>query len=218
MNQSKLQTILTLMTYNPVISTDNVTRYFADRGSPSKRASEYLHQLESQKLVEGKRRAIGEPKVWRLSKKGREQQNVNRFPVALTSNKVNHYITIANVYQDLKRMGELKIWRVELREKFGKDVYSPDAFFVLQTAKGTKAFLLEVQESPLTTKRWGEKWAVASRFFESDDFKTASFQVIKDKVIRPNVIVISSQQPETVQGESRFNFILCNDIKKATLF
>lgn len=218
MNKQKLQTILTLMTYNPVISTNHVARYFSDRGSPQKRASEYLHELQTQKLVESRRRAIGESKVWRLSKKGRKQQGINIHPVALNSNKVNHYLAIASVYQELKRLGEVSEWRVELREKFGKDVYAPDAFFVLKTQKGTKAFLLEVQSSPMTTKRWGEKWAIASRFFDENHYRSASFQFMEGKSFRPHVVVVSSQQPETVQGESKFKFILCDDIKKATLF
>lgn len=206
------------MTSNPIVSTEHVARYFTHRGSPHKRASEALLKLEQQKIIEGRRRAMGEAKIWRLTKKGREEHNITRQPVSFTSNKVGHYLAIASVYQDLKRIGELKRWAVELRETFGTQKYCPDIFTVVVRGGVAKAFLIEVQESPLTSTRWGEKWAVASAFFDSEELKTASFQVVPGKIIRPQIVALSSQQPETVQGASRLPIIIAKDIKSVALF
>ena len=159
-----------------------------------------------------------EAKVWRLTKRGREENGDTRSPVAFSSNKVGHYLAIASVYQDLKRIGELKRWNVELREKFGTQKYCPDIFAVVVRGGAAKAFLIEVQESPLTSTRWGEKWAVASAFFNSEEFKTASFQVVAGKIIQPQIVALSSQQPETVQSSTRLPLIIAKDIKSAGLF
>lgn len=219
MNQ-RLLTILETLSKCPVISTDHAARYFTN-SSPGKRASEALTELSTLKLIEGKRRAIGESKVWRLSKKGREQYGVTRQPVALNSPKVNHYLAIATLYQDIQEIGKVYHWTVELREPFQigskKLTYCPDAYCWLKTPKGTHAYFIEVQQSPITSNRWGEKWAMATSFMESDAFPVASFQTVEGRVIRPRILVISKQQPETIQGGSRLPLIITPDIKKAPL-
>lgn len=214
---------MTILSRLPVVSTDHIARYFADRGSPAKRASEYLCYLESQRLLESQRRAIGQPKVWRLSKKGREQQNIDRRPVSLTSNKIPHYLALADAYQALRRRTDIKLlhWAVELREPFKLGsrslTYCPDAFFTVERDGKRWAYLLEVQQSPLTSNRWAEKWAMATAFFDSDAVTSASFQVAKGHVLRPAIVVLTPQQPETVQGGSKLPIIITKTIAGAPL-
>lgn len=206
----------------PLVTTDQIATYYSHRGSPTKRASETLTELEDKKLVEGKRRAIGESKIWRLTKRGRDALGCKQKPVSFTSGKLGHYLALTDVYQSLSRMGTLSRWMLELREPFeiGNRAYTycPDAFFVFQNEQGKKAFLLEVQTSPITSTRWGEKWAIASSFFESPVYKTASFQYVPNKIIRPRIVVISNQQPDTVQGGSKLTLIKAPSIEKAALF
>lgn len=220
MNEKKKLMILGIMSDCPVVSTEHIATLFQN-AQPGKRASEALLELEEEKLIEGKRRGMGQAKVWRLSKKGREVTGITRPPVPLTSNKVEHYLAIADTYLELQKLGMVKRWRVELREEFSignrKKLYCPDAFFILQVGGKAVPVLLEVQRSPLTSTRWGEKWAVASAFMDSPDYPKASFQFIENKIIKPRIVVVSTQQPETVQGGSRLPLIIVKDIKKAPL-
>lgn len=213
---------LKLISNNMIWTTDHIAKYYDHRGSPGKRASAEMKVWESWKLIEGKRRAIGESKVWRLTKKGREMFHVKHRPIPFTSAKLNHYLSITSVWQDLTSMGALKHWSIELREPFmmgsRKAVYSPDAFFVIQTSKGTRAYLLEVQDSPITSLRWGEKWSIASSFFESPEYKTSSLQIIPGKILSPpRIIALSSQQPDTIQSGSRLPLIISKEIKSAPI-
>lgn len=226
MNAQRKQTILTMFINCPVVSTDQIARYFTN-AQPDRRASDCLCQLAGEKIIEGHNRGLaGKTKVWRLTKKGRELLGVVRPPVPLTSNKVDHYLSIGDVWQHLNTVGQLKRWRVELREPFaGKMKYCADAFACITTEKGTQLLMIESQLSSLTSNRWAEKWAVASAFFDSPAYSTASFQDFKNGkgekiVIKPTqikILVISTQQPETIQGGSRLPLIVCRDIKNAPL-
>lgn len=202
--------LLEHLTNCPVVSTDQLAKWY-DNASPLKRASEHLCELAKQKLIEGRRREIGKTKVWRLANKGRKLQEVKRHPVPLNSMKIDHYLAISDVWQELRQSDKFATnrWLVELRERMeGKDVYAPDAFFVY---KG-KPYLLEVQRTKISSERWGEKWAKASRFFDEGHYKKASFQFWEGKTIRPEVVVISTQNPTTIQAGTRFQFLLYKSI------
>lgn len=206
-----------------MISTNHAALYFQDSGSPTKRASAHLRLLEDQKVIEGRSRAIGLPKVWRLTKRGREQLGVTARPISFTSGKMEHWLSITSDYIELSRMGDLTKWEVEPRYKFkvgNKEmIYSPDAYFTFRYNGKRYAYFLEHQYSPITSKRWAEKWAVFSQFKDSPDFIKASFQTSADKGIRitPRIMVISSQLPETVQGGSNLKLYLAKDIKSISL-
>lgn len=214
--QTRLTILQTL--YNcPIVSTNQIAKYFNVK-YPDKRASEALLELEQEKVIEGKRRGMNESKVWRLSKKGRESMGIVKNPIPFSSNKINHYLGLVDVWQELNRIGTLKHWQVELREKFNAGskpkLYAPDAFFIIQLQHGTFAYLLELQQSPLTTLRWGEKWAVTSAFMESAEFKTATFQIIPGKIIKPRLLVLSSQQHDTIQGGSKLQLLIGKNIRE----
>jgi hypothetical protein len=78
--------------------------------------------------------------------------------------------------------------------------YAPDAYVFVEVDGRTKPFILEVQSTPITSKRWAEKWAVASQFVDSGAYKRAGFQLIKEKVLPlPKIMAISTQQTDTVR-------------------
>ena len=124
----------------------------------------------------------------------------NRPPIPLTGFKVEHHLAITSCYVALVQTGKCTKFVPELREKYGDNkTYAPDAFFVYDK----KAYLLEVQRSPLSVERWAKKWAVASDFFDGNHHTKASFQYWAGKIIRPTIVVITSQPAENVQAGSR---------------
>jgi len=226
MNKERKQTILTIFANCPVVATNQIAKYFTN-AQPDKRASECLRDLEDEKLIEGYHRGIaGQCKVWRLSKRGRDLAGLQRSPVPLNSNKIDHYLSLTDIWQQLTTAGKLIRWRVELREPFGdKKKYCADAFAAYRSSSGTALYMIESQLSPLTTKRWSEKWALASAFMDSDAFKTASFQDLKTSkgeaiTIKPQqikILVLSNQQPDTIGAGTRLPLIIARDIKTAPI-
>lgn len=198
----------------PVISTDQIARFFKDYRSPSKRASEMLCQLEREKLIEGRSREIGKTKVWRLSKKGREELEVKRYPTALNSMGINHLLAIGNIYLELNRTGELATFETELREEYkagGKlRKYCPDAFFAFRK----KGYLLELQLSPLSATKWGEKWSVVTSFFNGGYNNKASWQQYSNKPFTPNILVVTQQPKEIVTTGCKMPLIVMKDIRE----
>lgn len=195
----------------PVISTDQAVRYFRDYKHPSKRVSDMFRQLEEEKLVEGRRRSMGETKVWRLSKKGREELGVNRKPLPLNATVLTHALAIGNVYLELKRTGGLLHFETELREEYtvgGKvKKYCPDAFFIYKK----KPYLLEVQLTPLSSDRWAKKWETANEFFSGPHLK-ASWQKYSKNPFRPEMVVLTKQNTEIVKAGSRIPLIIVQEI------
>lgn len=195
---------------------------FRSSGSPAKRASEHLRMLEDEKLIEGKSRAIGLPKVWRLTKRGRDRMGVTARPVSFTSGKIEHWLSIMDDFMVLTKIGAVTKWAVEPRYPFksgGKSyIYSPDAYFWIKIDGKNRAYFLEHQDSPLTSKRWAEKWGIFRKFNESPDFNTAAFQILKDKPFHPRVIVISTQQLDTIKsGAESMEMIIAKDVKSLKL-
>ena len=195
--------ILETWTRVSLATTDHIAAlFFPTHGSPSKRASEHLKELEVMKLLEGYRGELSKPKVWRLAKRGRQLLlgETAKPPAPLTGFKVEHHLSITSCYVSLVQSGKCTKFVPELREKYGDNkIYAPDAFFVYDK----KAYLLEVQRSPLSVERWAKKWAVASDFFDGNHHTKASFQYWAGKIIRPTIVVITSQPAENVQAGSR---------------
>jgi hypothetical protein len=195
--------ITTLITTNRILTTEHIAQHvFPHRGSPDKRAREYLGILVGQKLVEGFNRELGKSKVWRLTKKGREHMKVSYPPISPKGHKLTHFLSITDAYFGFLKVGNVKRWFLEPREKFMSGsksyTYAPDAYLFLEKDGKIKPYIVEVQLSPLTSKRWAEKWAVAAQFFDSGAYKKAGFQIMKVE-IKPQIIVITNQPEETVR-------------------
>lgn len=170
--------------------------------------------MEKEKLIEGKRREIGKSKVWRLSKEGRELTGAAKVPLPFSSPKVEHVLAIGDVYQALVSTGRLLAFHYEPKDEFNAGrrlVYSPDAFYAL---RGGGAALLEVQRSPMSSTRWAAKWAIASAYFEGGHYKGASWQPGKLPII-PRIVVLSSQEEETIKAGSMLNITIARTIEEA---
>lgn len=226
MNPVKKQTILTIMANCPVVSTTQIARIMVNAKYPYKRASHALQELSSEKLIEGYWVPVmGKMKAWRLSKKGRELMEVQGNPIPFTSQKVDHYISLADIWMHLKAGGELKRWRPELRELYGArgKKYSADAFACIHLRSKNRFLFFESQLSPITSKRWAEKWKAAQEFFESPQFRTASFQDFTSvstgqaSIVEPSlfkIVVVSTQQPDTIlTGSGNLPIIIARDVE-----
>lgn len=178
--------ILKLLTIVPMISTSQAATFFSDAGSPNKRASELLKRMETDGLIEGRRR-LDKPKVWRLSKRGREAQHIAKRPVPFTSRKIDHHLAVGDVLLHLRTYGKLTRFDVEPQFDAGATKYYPDAYFVFND----RAYLLEVQTSPMSSTQWDCKWQVAR-----NSLKKVRWE--KDPV---KIITISRQQKGTVGGK-----------------
>jgi DNA-binding MarR family transcriptional regulator len=207
------QVFITLAT-TMVATTPQLEGFFSYCGSPKKRASEALRELEEDGFVEGqKNRPMGRAKVWRLSKKGRDYMSITRRPIALQSNKLSHHLEITDSFLQLSQTEELKYFEIELREHFIDrsnkiKKYCPDAFFIFNGIP----YLLEVQRSPLSSLRWKAKWDVALEFFESGMYKHASWQK-GSEVTQPHIVVISNQRKDVVLHGCRLPVVLVRQIR-----
>ena len=196
----KQTNIMATWTRISLADTDHIAAlHFSANGSPSKRASEALKELELMGLVEGARRSIDKTKVWRLARKGRARIANAMKSEQLHGLKVSHHLAITSCYAALEKSGHLTRFTPELREPFGTKVYAPDAFFVFDK----RPYLLEIQLTPLSIKRWAEKWAIGAEYFDGFHHQKASFQHWPGRIIRPQIAVITRQPPDNVMAGSR---------------
>lgn len=172
--------------------------------------------MQEDKLVEGQRRSIGNSKLWRLTKAGRELLGVSGKAKPFNTPTLDHILGIGNILFDLMQMGEVIDFTLELREPFqymGKDYkFCADAFFALNN----RAYLLEYQRSPLTSLKWADKWEIYNRFLGSTAHHKAFWnRYAKGQFVMPTVVVVTTQQQDTVKTNCKFPFIkVIRDIKE----
>jgi hypothetical protein len=149
-------------------------------------------------LIEGKSRAIGQTKVWRLTKKAREIRKITRRPIPLTGH-LDHWLAIADAYCTLKLVGGLRYFVPELREKIPgtSRKYCGDAFVEWRGMP----FILEVQtdRTPLSRDRWKKKWETLIEWGKKG-LHQASFQRFYKEPIVPAIVVVTKQSPEVVRA------------------
>lgn len=196
--------VLSFMKTIPIVSTEQVALFFSEHGSPLKRASELLKELEEEELIEGQNR-FQESKVWRLSKKGRELLRFDSYPVPMKTRKLKHMLSIGDVFLDLSFTGNLDYFTFEPRfdfvNKHGKiRRFSPDAEFSYLKEK----YFLEVQRTPIKDERWAEKWNVSKEFLE----------IQNETFIMPKILVISEQKASIVKtGSEGLDLIIEQDCR-----
>lgn len=187
-----------------VMSTYQVGRVnFRGIGSPWKRASKALLELEEAGLIEGMpNRPLQSPKLWRLSNVGRKLLGVDYDPPRFSSARIWHMARISDVYLDICDIdGKPRTFDVELREKEftfkgERTRYTPDAFFGFRG----RPYLLELQteKSPLSAKRWGLKLEKAHHFL-THHLADATWQKYgSGRLILPQVLIITEQSVEKV--------------------
>lgn len=205
------QQLLMHLSVLPIASGKQLECFFTEYQYPEKRVSMCLRELEVEGLVEGKARPIGESKVWRLSKKGREWMDVKKPPVPLSERKVEHYLAIASVYLHLQFSPLLQFFEVEPRFPFvsranEEKVYAPDAIFIWKD----EVYALEVQRSPLSSKGWAEKWKVAEGFYT-----TALPCVYEGRdMSRDTPIITLSEQTHSVIKQTELPLIIADGIEE----
>jgi hypothetical protein len=187
-----------------VATTPQLEMFFRQHGSPKSRCSELLKELEEEKWVEGQQnRMMGHAKAWRLGRVGKAFYNVKRSPISFRSRRLQHQLKITDVFLSLWLTQNLRTFTCELREEFeykNKEEngeitiakYCPDAFFVYDNTP----YFLEVQRSPLSSRRWQKKWDVAEAYFSSGERKIGQYLIQK-----PRILVISTQNPAIVKGD-----------------
>ncbi|HJV46727.1 MAG TPA: hypothetical protein VJ824_13510 [Bacillota bacterium] len=171
--------------------------------------------LQGNKLVEGQRRSVGNTKLWRLTKKGRELMGVKWKPRPFNTPTIDHILGIGNILFELSQIGNVFDFTFELREPFvslGREwKFSSDAFFGFNG----RAYLLEYQISPLTSERWAEKWKTYNQYLGTSAFHQAFWnEHVKGSIILPRIIVVTNQQIETVKSGCKFPLIIVRDIKE----
>lgn len=115
--------------------------------------------------------------------------------------KIQHYLGLTDCYVQLQKTGLLKYFETEMREKFSyldkERFFSPDALFIWN--KGI--YLLEFQIRRLSQNQWAQKWRTYNEYFNDRHFEKANWQRFgKGKFLKPQIIVISQQNPEIVQN------------------
>jgi len=193
------QLILMALASLPIVSAGQLELYFQEYKQPNRRVSEVLNELQCEDLVEGKSREIGESKIWRLSKKGRQLMEVDRHPMMMTLQNVNHMLKIGDIFFALEKSDNLQCFYPEPRLPFTNQkgverTYCPDAFFVFNN----QPYLLEVQLSPMARAGWAFKWEVAEQYVETDAIWSSQFSNWLSNSFPP-ILVLSSQKNSIIQ-------------------
>jgi hypothetical protein len=209
--KKRVDAILTTLKTTQIATTPQLEVFFKDYGSPKKRCSEVLNELEEEKWIEGqKNRPLGRAKAWRLAKKGRDHFNITKRSIPFNSRKIEHQLKITECFLELWTKGGLKIFQTEFRADFEYEgenkKYAPDGLFYMNDS----AYALEVQKSPLSQARWQKKWDVVEEFYE----KHGSIKVGNYNVKYPTIIVLTNQRSEIVRADSKLNLILIQSPKE----
>lgn len=179
------ENILMALSVMPIARTDQIARLFQTNGSPLRRASQYLNELEEQKLVEFEWHKRG--KIWRLSKRGLSSMGIGRTKFE----HVDHTLAIGDIYFTLKP--EKFMFEPQTLFSYGgRDdlVFAPDCIFV----HNKKLIVAEVQLSNLSEAGWKKKYSIYNKYFESA-FKTHEYQSwsTTGKIILPQFLCVSNQ-------------------------
>jgi hypothetical protein len=187
-----------------IFSTEHITRWFKDYARPDKKAMEYIQPLIDEKLLESKERVLKKPKgfephLFRLTKKGREHMEVDYPPIPFSNSRVPHWLLIGDVYLDMCELEQPFKFLPEQRLNGGR--FNPDIFAIWLG----RAMWIEVQgpKSPLTSKQWAKKWSRYNEYINQKLYRNESWQPDTKKV-KPRVVVISRQMPETIQSGADF--------------
>lgn len=97
------------------------------------------------------------------------------------SNKIDHYLAIADVYATLRSTGKLR--RFDVEPRYDADV-RPDIFVIFKGAP----FFIEVQQSQYSSRQFAQKLARYEDLRSSAEWRGWSWQT-KDKPVFPYLLV-----------------------------
>jgi hypothetical protein len=93
------------------------------------------------------------------------------------SQKVNHFLAIADFYKQIRKVDEPKLFQVE--PKYGKGMMEPDVF----TIWAGHPFFIEIQRTVYTDKQMQEKLNRYEQYFLSRQYEQESWQPDHKKVM-----------------------------------
>ncbi len=178
-----------------IANTEQIGRlFFADRGSPDKRASEALCALAKEKLVEGEIIRMGEPKLWRLTKKAKDLKGIEQRGIPFNTIKTVHWQSITDLYIRLSNIERPLFFIPEYREVIdNKRTFSPDAWLVWRK----RPFFAEVQLTAMPSTRWKDKWNSYELFYSNLN-KRAFQPKPPARPVKPQVLVVTRQTDVTI--------------------
>lgn len=103
------------------------------------------------------------------------------------SQKINHYLSILEVYKELKRFEKVKAFQVEV--KYSKGMCEPDVFCIFQGSP----FYIEVQRTVYSEKQMKEKLNRYLDLYSSGIIANEPWQPSERKVF-PHVLILSDQR------------------------
>lgn len=127
------------------------------------------------------------------------------FPIPsikLTSQKLDHYLSIVDFYKQICDLEPPELFVVE--PKYGKDYMEPDIFMIWK--KGP--FFVEIQRSIYSEKVMKEKIERYEKYWYSEKWKGEKWQPQQEKFF-PDTILITSHKYKI---NSKLNFIQLSDI------
>ncbi|MCF8564541.1 hypothetical protein LLE49_07255 [Alicyclobacillus tolerans] len=118
------------------------------RSSPHKRTWEALEPFRRE--FEVTPRAPGKAAIWRLTYTAKKRLGLNYRDVNPLSQKADHWLVLGDLWIDMTQAGGRPSQWVSEKASIGRF----DVFAVWQDVP----FLFEVQKSPLSPRRWAQKW------------------------------------------------------------
>ena len=200
--------VLRMLSLCKVCATRHVAAFYAHTNRPFIRAWEVLHYLRERDYVESYRAGMNKEATYRLSRRIRKQYGI--IPVRWNSSVMEHRLAITDVYVDL---GEPETFVTEYRSEFDwrgrRHVLCPDAYAEFQTSKGCLRMFIEVQRTPIESKRWSEKRMQYEAYYVSgmwqQEFET-----------KPVVVVVmpEPQLPETIGSPIGYEMYIARHISE----
>lgn len=138
-----------------------------------------------------------------------------------STRKLEHWLALADAYLKLRRTGVMKLFVPEIRETFTVNekeyTYSPDALLVFNN----RVFVLEIQLSPLPSRRWAQKWEIHKKFYDGNFHHGANFQNYRSDTMKqagiymkPETVVLAErQEKETIQADHTFPVTVIRNIE-----
>ncbi|XKG87013.1 hypothetical protein LG307_14710 [Sutcliffiella horikoshii] len=103
------------------------------------------------------------------------------------SQKINHFLSILNVYKEMKRFEKTSTFQVE--PKYSKGMCEPDIFCIFQGSP----FFIEVQRTVYSEKQMKEKLNRYLDLYSSGIMTNEPWQPVERKIF-PHVLILSDQR------------------------
>jgi hypothetical protein len=146
---------------------------------PQKRASEVLRSVAND--FERMPGPYGEPHRFRLTPGAKRRLGVEYRNIAGDSSKVGHWLAIGDVWAALRLNGGVSAWMVEPAESGGFDI-----FF----AYGGRAFVAEVQRTPIRSNVWRAKWKRRMGWLENAEALAKAPWQPAGRIVRPKPVLV----------------------------